>query len=78
MDLSICVVNWNVKDDLARCLDSLREASPGLQVEVILVDNASSDGSVAMVRERFPEVQLIANEANLANPSAVTPAGGSA
>ncbi len=50
--VSIIVVNWNGREHLAVCLDSLlRQTLPG--VEVVLVDNASSDGSVAFVRERF-------------------------
>jgi GT2 family glycosyltransferase len=65
MDLSVCVVNWNVKDDLERCLQSVRAGAAGLCSEVIVVDNASGDGSVDMVRQQFPEVRLIANDANL-------------
>ena len=61
--LSICIVNWNVRDDLRRCLDSLRaQAIDGVQI--IVVDNASTDGSVAMLRDEYPEVELIANPDN--------------
>ena len=52
--LSVLVVSYNVAPLLRRCLASLREAD-----EVVVVDNASSDGSVAMVREEFPRVRLI-------------------
>lgn len=66
MDLSIVIVNWNVRELLRRCLHSVyRATGASLQVEVIVVDNASSDGSVAMVPEDFPQVHLIANDENL-------------
>lgn len=64
MDLSIVIVNWNVRDLLERCLASLRENVRDLTFEVVVVDNASRDGSVEMVRERFPEVRVIANADN--------------
>ncbi|MCP4293486.1 MAG: glycosyltransferase family 2 protein [bacterium] len=65
MDLSIIIVNWNTKKCLANCLASIGEACPGLQYDVHVVDNASSDGSEEMVREQFPEVQLLQSGANL-------------
>lgn len=63
--LSVCIVNWNTKSDLQTCLRALQRYpySEGPQ-EVIVVDNASSDGSAEMVREAFPEVCLIANTTN--------------
>lgn len=68
MDLSIIIVNWNTRDLLAQCLESvgaeLAECE-GVSVETFVVDNASNDGSAAMVRERFPWVQLIENPSNL-------------
>jgi hypothetical protein len=64
MDLSIIIVNWNVRDFLKQCLDSIYRNVTGLSFEVILVDNASSDSSVEMVRERFPHVRIIANTKN--------------
>lgn len=64
MDLSICVVNFNTKDALARALSPALLDCEGLSAEVIVVDNGSSDGSAAMVRGRFPQVQLVANESN--------------
>ena len=68
MDLSIIIVNWNVKALLRSCLQSLYDAgqaAPHLSLEVIVVDNASHDGSPQMVRDEFPQVQLIANDDNL-------------
>ena len=60
MDLSVIIVNWNTRDDLARCLASLRPAATHLAMEIVVVDNGSTDGSQALVRRRFPEVQLLA------------------
>lgn len=63
-DLSIAIVNWNTRDLLLQALDSifLSTAPP---LEVIVVDNASGDGSADAVRERFPQVDLIANAQNV-------------
>ncbi|MCX7926454.1 MAG: glycosyltransferase, partial [Fimbriimonadales bacterium] len=63
--LSICIVNWNTRDLLRACLRSLYRHPPSEPLEVIVVDNASTDGSAAMVRSEFPQVVLIANDANL-------------
>lgn len=85
IDLSIIIVNWNTRDLLAGCLQSVygeRLSVNGDQIpttdhrspftgyrspitETIVVDNASTDGSAAMVRERFPWVQLIENRQNV-------------
>lgn len=64
MLLSIVVVNWNSRDDLRACLVSLR-AQTHLDLEVIVVDNGSSDGSAEMVAAEFPECHLLAEDANL-------------
>ena len=63
--LPICIVNWNTRDHLRECLQSLRDTATDLEPQTIVVDNASADGSAAMVAEEFPEVALIANEDNL-------------
>jgi hypothetical protein len=63
--LSVIIVNYNVRDFLNHALLSLRKALKRIRSEIILVDNASDDGSVEMVRERFPEVKIIANRENL-------------
>ncbi|MBW6459024.1 MAG: glycosyltransferase family 2 protein [Bacteroidales bacterium] len=65
MKLSVVIVNYNVKYFLEQCLNSVRRASEGLQVEVFVVDNNSVDGSCEMVREKFPEVIQIENKENL-------------
>lgn len=67
MDLSVIIVNWNTRDLLRACLASLRTAlaaSP-LTAEILVVDNASSDGSATMVTAEFPEARLFANRENL-------------
>jgi hypothetical protein len=64
-DVSIVVVSWNTRDALARCLASVDAATSGLAVETVVVDNASADGSAAMVRARFPHVRLLVNDANV-------------
>lgn len=67
MDLSVVIVNWNTRELLRACLASLRTAlaaSP-LTVEVVVVDNASKDGSAAMVAAEFPEARLFGNDTNL-------------
>lgn len=65
MDLSIAIVNWNTRGMLFGCLKSVYATADGLQFEVFVVDNASTDGSQAMVRERFPQVHLIENQENV-------------
>ena len=64
MKLSVIIVNYNVKYFLEQCLISVQRASAGLEVETFVVDNNSVDGSVAMVKARFPWVKLIANADN--------------
>src|SRR5438132_584044 len=64
LDLSVVIVTWNTRELLAACLQALPAAIGELEAETWVVDNASSDGTVAMVRERFPEVRVIANAEN--------------
>ncbi len=63
--ISVIIVNYNVKDFLEQALLSLRRALKDIPSEVIVVDNASVDGSVPMLKKRFPEVILIESEKNL-------------
>lgn len=67
-DLSIIIVNWNVRELLRACLHSISEGRGDLDVEVIVVDSGSEDGSAAMARQEFPWVRLIACEENVGFP----------
>jgi hypothetical protein len=62
--VAVIVVNWNTRELLAECLASVAETAGDLDLEIIVVDNGSSDGSPAMVRDRFPAVRLITNPDN--------------
>ena len=64
IDISIIIVNWNTKDLLRNCLNSVSKTVHKLLFEVIVVDNASSDGSVAMLESEFPSVIRIVNTEN--------------
>ncbi len=64
MKVSVIIVNYNVQYFLEVCLHSVFRALSATSGEVIVVDNQSTDGSLSMIRERFPEVKLIANEIN--------------
>ncbi len=80
MRLSVIIVNYNVQHFLEQCLHSVRKASKNITAEVFVVDNNSVDGSMAMVKEKFPEVKLIENKKNTgfsyANNQAIKIAGG--
>ncbi len=65
MKLSIIVVSWNTRQILADCLESVYQYPPQDEFEVILVDNASEDGSAEMVRQQFPQVKLIESPQNV-------------
>jgi len=69
LDVSVVIVSWNVHHLLRQCLRSVFDTQ-GLVLEVIVVDNASTDGSVDMVRREFPGVHLIANADNRGFPAA--------
>ena len=64
MDVSIIIVNYNVRDFLKNALVSVFRALEGMEGEVFVVDNASDDGSSDMVRQSFPRVRIIANSVN--------------
>lgn len=80
MDLSIIIVNYNVKEFLQNLIHSLEKASTGLTKEIFIIDNASDDGSIEFIREKFPQVNLIVNSKNLgfgkANNSGLKEAAG--
>ncbi|MCB0770208.1 MAG: glycosyltransferase [Flavobacteriales bacterium] len=65
MKLSVIIVNYNVRAYLEQCLRTVQEAMKGIEGDVFVVDNQSTDGSVEMVREKFPAVKLIANTVNV-------------
>lgn len=64
MDVSVIIVNWNTRDLLRDCLKSVYEQTKDILFEVIVIDNASSDGSVDMVKSEFCQVVLIENKQN--------------
>jgi GT2 family glycosyltransferase len=65
LDLSIVIVSWNVRKLLEACLQSIFEATRGLRFEIIVVDNASHDGSPEIVARNFPDINLIENSTNV-------------
>jgi GT2 family glycosyltransferase len=64
VDVSVCIANWNCRDMLRDCLQSLQSQGQGVRLETIVVDNASSDGAADMVARDFPGVVLIRNASN--------------
>jgi len=80
MELSVIIVNYNVRFFLEQCLHSVEKAIDGINAEVFVVDNQSVDGSCAMVHESFPWVKLIENHENVgfskANNQAIRQAAG--
>lgn len=65
MKLSVIIVNYNVRAYLEQCLRTVFKALEGIEGEVFVVDNLSTDGSLEMVRDKFPQVRLIANRENV-------------
>jgi len=65
MDISFIIVNWNTKALLQKCLESIVKTVDGVQYEIIVVDNASEDGSAVMLKKQWPAVRLIENNRNL-------------
>ncbi len=65
MDVSFVIVNWNTKKLLLDCLASVYETTKNISMEIWVVDNASSDGSVEAVKRFYPDVNLIQNSKNL-------------
>jgi len=64
LKLSVVIVNYNVKHFLEQCLNSVVKALEGLEGEIIVVDNNSVDGSIKLLKEKFKDIQLIANKKN--------------
>lgn len=65
LDLSVIIVNYNAGDLLEQCLRSVYKDGSGVRFEVFVVDNCSSDGSLELSKENFPQVNFIINEKNL-------------
>ncbi|MGE5437576.1 MAG: glycosyltransferase family 2 protein, partial [Syntrophothermus sp.] len=65
MDLSIIIVNYNVKEFLQNLIHSIIKAGDKLTYEIIIADNASDDGSIDYICEKFPNIKLFANKENL-------------
>jgi GT2 family glycosyltransferase len=65
LDVSIIIVNYNVKEYLEQSLRSIRRAAAGLSAEIFVVDNHSTDGSEALFTSDFHEVRFIRNEKNI-------------
>ena len=70
LDVSIVIVSFNTREVLRECLESVERESAGLRVEVLVVDNNSSDGSPEMVERDFPVVKLFRSRVNLGFASA--------
>lgn len=68
MQLSVIILNYNVRHFLELCVISVKQAIQDLDAEIIVIDNASSDDSCAMMREHFPEINLIENQINVGFP----------
>lgn len=69
-DLTVTIASWNTRERLRECLNSLLALSDEARTQIIVFDNASTDGSPEMVRQCFPQVTLIASERNLGFGSA--------
>lgn len=80
MDLTIIIVNYNVKDFLEQAIISIKKSCHNIEYELFVIDNASSDGSVELIRKKFPEIKLIENLENkgfaVANNQAIKRAQG--
>lgn len=64
IDVSVIIVNWNTKALLLACVESVYRSTRESSIEIIVVDNASTDGSMDALRESFPEVRIIVNPEN--------------
>ena len=64
MDLTIIIVNYNVKEFLEQSINSIQKSCKDVQYEIVVVDNASTDGSVGFIRSAFPDIKLITNTDN--------------
>lgn len=65
LDISVVIVNWNTRELLLNCIQSILNETKSSSLEIIVVDNDSTDGSVQAVQERYPQVKAVANKDNL-------------
>src|SRR3989344_4336914 len=65
IDLSIIIVSYNTKDFIGECIDSIKKNTKNLNYEIIVVDNASSDNSLEMLKTKFPDVILVESKENI-------------
>jgi GT2 family glycosyltransferase len=70
MDVSIIIVNYNTKELIYNCISSIYQNTANINFEIIVSDNGSTDGSIGMIKEKFPEVLLIENKKNIGFGSA--------
>ena len=68
MQLSVIILNYNVRYFLEQCVLSVQKAIAAIDAEIIVIDNNSSDESVLMMKERFPDVKVIENKENFGFP----------
>jgi GT2 family glycosyltransferase len=64
-DLSVVIVTWNSREFINECLDAVYSVASSLQIEILVIDNASSDGGADLVRQHYPDVKLTVNGENL-------------
>src|SRR5262245_44746693 len=64
-EVTVCIANWNCREYLRACLQSLSDQPQGVRVETVVVDNASTDGAADMVEREFPDVVLVRNARNV-------------
>lgn len=65
LDVSVVIVNFNLRDHVLSCIRSILASKSRLQIEIIIVDNASQDGSVSAIRREYPQVVVVESGANL-------------
>src|SRR5215204_3045030 len=64
-DVSVVIVNWNSREYLRKCLESIRAHAPAVCCEIVVIDSGSFDGCAEMLREQYPDVRFVQSDANL-------------
>lgn len=65
IDFTLAIVNWNTRDLLEKCIRSIKQHSEGYTIQILVLDNASEDGSADMVEQTFPDAILVKNKRNV-------------